>query len=89
VSDIREFDWHRDRITRGRLITETYRNTQNVRRFFKAYCGSSFKFDRSFIAWLKDGKRKTMGDAIDEWRKRNRARNQQLETALRTDVDDM
>jgi Domain of unknown function (DUF6434) len=64
------FDWHSDRITRATEITVSYRNTQNVRRFFQAECGHQFSFDRSFMAWLKDGSRKTMGDAADEWLKR-------------------
>ena len=68
-----DFDWHKDTITRATPITPSYRNTQNVRRFFKAECGSHFKFDRPFMAWLKDGKPKTMGDAADEWLKRERA----------------
>ena len=47
------FDWHKDRLTRATPITPSYRNTQNVRRFFKAECGSHFKFDRPFMAWLR------------------------------------
>jgi Domain of unknown function (DUF6434) len=64
------FDWHADPITRKTPITATYRNTQNVRRFFKAECGDHFKFDRPFMAWLKNGKNKTMGDAVKEWLRR-------------------
>jgi Domain of unknown function (DUF6434) len=66
----RAFDWHGDRITRATPVTETYRNTQNVRRFFKKECGDGFKFDRSFMAWMKNGKRKTMGAAATEWLRR-------------------
>jgi hypothetical protein len=51
-------------------VTAAYRNTQNVRRFFKKECGDSFRFDRPFMAWMKNGKRKTMGDAIKEWLRR-------------------
>jgi hypothetical protein len=29
------FDWHADPITPRTKITATYRNTQNVRRFFR------------------------------------------------------
>jgi Domain of unknown function (DUF6434) len=66
------FDWHSDPITRKTPITISYRNTQNVRRFFQAQCGLHFKFVRSFMAWLKDASHKTMGDAVDEWRRRER-----------------
>ena len=64
------FDWHAAVITRDTAVTKSYRNTQNVRRFFKAQCGDSFKFDRPFMAWLKDGSAKTMGGAADEWLRR-------------------
>jgi hypothetical protein len=67
---VTEFDWHGGQISRKTPITASYRNTQNVRRFFRSQCGPDFKFDRPFMAWLKDGKRKTMGDAVDEWRRR-------------------
>ena len=61
------FDWHADRISRATPITKSYRNTQNVRRFFLDQCGPAFKFDWPFMAWLKDGADKTMGEAADEW----------------------
>jgi hypothetical protein len=65
------FDWHADRISRATPITKSYRNTQNVRRFFLDQCGPAFKFDRPFMAWLKDGADKSMGEAADEWGRRN------------------
>jgi hypothetical protein len=68
------FDWHGGRITRNTPITSSYRNTQNVRRFLKAQCGDHFKFDRPFMAWLKNGTSKTMGDAADEWLRRETKR---------------
>jgi hypothetical protein len=72
---VKAFDWHSDAIARSTPITESYRNTQNVRRFFRRQCGSHFKFDRSFMAWLKNGTPKTMGDAVDEWLRRARTAN--------------
>ncbi|MEZ2332939.1 DUF6434 domain-containing protein [Mesorhizobium sp. RCC_202] len=67
---MKAFDWHADPILRATMITKTYRNTQNVRRFLTRECGAAFKFDRHFMAWLKDGTEKTMGDAADEWLRR-------------------
>ena len=64
------FDWHSSKITRRTPITADYRNTQNVRRFFRAQCGDAFKFDRSFMAWMKGASGKTMGDAAEEWLRR-------------------
>ena len=65
------FDWRPDPITRATPVDASYRNTQNVRRFFRRECGAAFKFDRPFMAWLKDGTKKTMGDAADEWLRRS------------------
>lgn len=66
------FDWHKDQITASTPVIASYRNTQNVRRFLTAVCGSAFKFDRAFMAWIKNGKTKTMGDVANEWLKRRR-----------------
>ncbi|KQV73173.1 DUF6434 domain-containing protein [Rhizobium sp. Root1220] len=68
------FDWHSDEITRTTPLTGSYRNTQNVRRFFQTECGEGFKFDRSLMAWLKTAIDQTMGDAADEWRRREAAK---------------
>jgi hypothetical protein len=58
------FDWHRGRITRRTPITVSYRNTQNVRRFFKSQCRDHFTFDRAFMAWLDHGRcRRSMAKA--------------------------
>ena len=63
---MKRFDWHRDPITRS------YRNTQNVRRFFQAQCGPDFKFDRPFMKWIRGAAHISMGDAVDEWQRRKR-----------------
>ena len=67
---MKPFDWHGDPITRATPIAENYRNTQNVRRFFKAQCGDHFKFDCAFMAWMKGATNKTIGDAVKEWLRR-------------------
>ncbi|WP_198924965.1 DUF6434 domain-containing protein [Nitrospirillum viridazoti] len=77
------FDWHADPIDRATPITAGYRATQNVRRFFRRECGEHFRFDRPFMAWMKaaahqpnggqPGGGRTMGDAADEWRRRDLA----------------
>ncbi|MER9327352.1 DUF6434 domain-containing protein [Mesorhizobium sp. M0488] len=67
---MKAFDWHAHPISRATVITTSYRNTQNVRRFLARECGAAFRFDRPFMAWLKDGADKTMGDAADEWLRR-------------------
>jgi hypothetical protein len=67
-------DWHAGPITRDTQVTDDYRNTQAVRRFLKSQCGEHFKFDRPFMAWIKDGRGKTMGDVADEWLRRCRSK---------------
>ena len=61
------FDWHAGPITRATPVTDSYKSTQNVRRFMVAQCGAAFAFDRAFMAWIKDDSPKTMGDVVDEW----------------------
>ncbi|MCA0049632.1 DUF6434 domain-containing protein [Mesorhizobium sp. B283B1A] len=65
---MKAFDRHAEPISRA--ITKSYRNTQNVCRFLTRECGDAFRFDWPFMAWLKDGRGKTMGDAVDEWIRR-------------------
>lgn len=64
-----DFNWHSDIITTETPVTDTYKSTQNVRRFLKGICGSDFKFNREFMAWIKDGKPKTMGEVASEWQR--------------------
>lgn len=66
-------DWHSHPVKRDTPVDKDYRNTQNVRRFLRAHCGEDFVFDRSFMAWIKDGRPKTMGDVADEWLRRRTA----------------
>ena len=61
------FDWHTDPIDCNTPLTDNYKSKQRVRRFLIAQCGPKFKFDRAFLAWIKDGNPKTLGDAADEW----------------------
>jgi len=71
--NMEKFDWHCDPIFRTTPVTSTYKNTQNVRRFLIEECGENFRFDRSFMAWIKNGEAKTMGDVADEWLRRKQA----------------
>lgn len=66
------FDWHGGSITRSTPVDGNYKNTQNVRRFLTEHCGADFRFDRPFMAWVKDGSVKNMGDVAEEWLRRHR-----------------
>ena len=61
------FDWHGGKISRATEIDANYRNTQNVRRFLASECGPAFRFDRAFMAWIRSGQAKTMGEVADLW----------------------
>lgn len=67
-------DWHKTHIEDNTLITSSYKNTQNVRRYFKSKCGEGFKFDRSFMQWMNDAEGTSMGEAAQEWLRRHQAK---------------
>ncbi|MBW3695383.1 hypothetical protein EK599_06735 [Vibrio sp. T187] len=63
-------DWHKNQIDDDTIITDSYKTTQNVRRYFKTKLGEQFKFDRDFMSWMKGATGQTMGDALQEWIRR-------------------
>ena len=71
TEDSMTFDWHSNPITAATPVDPHYKNTQNVRRFMLEQCGVTFRFDREFMAWIKDGSPKVMGDVVNEWKRRN------------------
>ncbi|MEI7803556.1 MAG: DUF6434 domain-containing protein [Bacteroidota bacterium] len=64
-----KFDWHKEPLQLSTTITDNYKNTQNVRRFFVTQIGSHFKFNREFILWIKKQQGKSLAFAIAEWKK--------------------
>ncbi|HHR8337779.1 DUF6434 domain-containing protein [Enterobacter hormaechei] len=66
-----KIDWHSTMLTRETIVDRYYKNTQNVRRFMMQECGDSFRFDRKFMAWIRNCKPKTLGDVVDEWKRRS------------------
>lgn len=62
-----KFDWHSEPLTPETRITDSYRNSQNVRRFFKSQVGDQFKFNIAFMAWIKANVGKTLADAVAEY----------------------
>lgn len=64
-----KFDWHSEPLTDETIITKTYKNTQNARRYFQSHFGTKWKNNRFFMAWFKDNEGKTLKDAVDEFRK--------------------
>ena len=64
-----KFDWHREPLTEKTVITDSYKNTQNVRRFFRRHADPGFKFNIAFMKWMKGNSGKTLGDAIAEYQR--------------------
>jgi hypothetical protein len=62
-------DWHSAHLTLETVITDSYTNGPNTRRFFKEYCGAHFSFNIEFMAWMKANIGKTLRDAVEEWLK--------------------
>jgi hypothetical protein len=65
------FDWHSARLSLNTRITDDYRSTQNVRRFFKSQLGDDFRFTVEFMNWMKTNPGKTLKTAVREWRRRH------------------
>lgn len=62
------FDWHSAPLSADTVITDSYKNTQNARRFFKAAVGDQFKFNIAFMDWMKGNTGKTLADACVAYR---------------------
>jgi len=59
------FDWHSAALTPETIITDSYRNTQNMRRFMKEHI-PGFTFSIPFMDWMKANVGKTLADAVEE-----------------------
>ncbi|MEN0041134.1 MAG: DUF6434 domain-containing protein [Pseudomonadota bacterium] len=63
------FDWANEVLTPETIITDSYKNGPNVRRFFQTHASPTFKFHMAFMRWMKDNTGKTLGDAVEAWRR--------------------
>ncbi len=61
------FNWNTEKLTVATEITDNYKNTENVRVFFRSKIGEKFKFNVRFMDWMKTAEGKTLGDAIEQW----------------------
>ena len=68
-SPVSKFDWRREPLTLDTVITDNYRNSENVRNFFVGQLGSSFKFNVKFMSWLKSNAGKSLADAVSEYKR--------------------
>ncbi|MEL7131114.1 MAG: DUF6434 domain-containing protein [Pseudomonadota bacterium] len=61
-------DWHSAALDDDSPIDQGYRNTQNVRRYFKSRLGEEFKMTRPFMAWMRANTGQTLSTACRVWR---------------------
>ncbi len=64
-----KFDWANEVLTKNTVITDSYKNGENVRNFFIQEIGSHFRFNVIFMKWMKENIGKTLDDAIIEWKR--------------------
>jgi len=64
-------NWHSAPLSASTRIDKNYKNTQNVRRFFKKEIGEHFKFTREFMAYLWSHEGTTLKEAAAYWVKMN------------------
>jgi hypothetical protein len=66
-----KFIWSKSLLNVDTVITDSYTNGQNTRKFFKQHCGDKFHFSIPFMDFMKNNCGKTLQDAINEWRRLN------------------
>jgi len=64
-----KFNWHSADLTPETVITDSYKNSQNVRRFFKSQLGDGFKFTIGFMDWIRQNQGQTLANAVAEYRR--------------------
>ena len=62
------FDWNNEVLDFDTPISDNYKNTENVREFFKKSIGGNFKFNVEFMNWMKINTGKTLGNAVEKWK---------------------
>ncbi|MEE9430717.1 MAG: DUF6434 domain-containing protein [Melioribacteraceae bacterium] len=65
---ISKLDWNNEELTLQTVITDNYKNTENVRIFFAGNIGKKFKFNVKFMNWMKLNIGLTLENAVKEWR---------------------
>ena len=68
IKKISKFDWQTENLTLQTTITDNYKNTENVRKFFIDRIGKHFKFNVEFMNWMKINTGKNLKDAIYQWK---------------------
>lgn len=61
------FDWNKETLSLETIITDNYKNTENIRTFFRKQIGPTFKFNVRFMNWMKTSNGKTLKEAVEKW----------------------
>jgi hypothetical protein len=64
-----KFIWSKSKLEINTIITDSYTNGPNTRKFFKEHCGDRFHFSIPFMDFMKNNCGKTLQDAINEWKR--------------------
>ena len=70
------FDWANEKLTPETVITDNYKNNQNVRAFFQAHADPSFKFHMAFMDWMRTHIGHPLKDAVEAWHVMEEERSQ-------------
>jgi hypothetical protein len=71
VKPTSKFIWSKSLLTLDTIITDSYTNGPNTRKFFKQHCGDKFHFSIPFMDFMKNNCGKTLQNAVNEWHKLN------------------
>ena len=77
------FDWNNEILSMETILTDSYKNGENVRAFFKREIGNSFHFTVTFMDWIKQNYGKTLSDAVEEW---NRIEQLKKDPTFKTEI---
>jgi hypothetical protein len=61
------FNWSSELLSLDTIITDNYKNSENVRAFFKFQIGKQFRFNVRFMNWMKANVGKTLKDSINQY----------------------
>ncbi|MFK7936684.1 MAG: DUF6434 domain-containing protein [Saprospiraceae bacterium] len=62
---ISKFNWKTEKLTLDTVVTDSYKNNENMRRFMQTHADPKFKFYIDFMRWMKDNGGKTLREAVE------------------------
>ena len=71
-----KFDWSKEQLDEKTVISDSYKNNQNVRSFFTDQLGDSFAFSIDLMNFMKDNVGDTLGDAVAFYRSIEQAKKE-------------